>query len=833
MAAWRREVDALREDAEQFRGGERESRAPAVLAIERHLRRLEGEYLLSELANRQFLPGYGFPNGIVSFIPTTMEDLERRQAGRERGEEAPGKRLGYPSRQMEMAIREYAPGAEVVMDGRVYESSGVTLNWHLPPGADNAHEVQALRYVWRCRRCGVTGDAHSLPDRCPQCCGSVEARKYLEPAGFAVDIRNSPHNNVVSPRYIPVEPPWISCPTPEWTLLADPRTGRFRYTDSGHLFHGSRGAGGHGYAVCLRCGRAASEIGPASTNGPPDALRDGHSRLRGGKDPDGSSRCNGTGFAIQRELSLGGSRTTDVFELQLHDLDDGGTALSLGIALRIVFCRRLGIEEEEVGVAVRQGRTAGETVQQSIFLYDAATGGSGYVAALRDHIVPALRGSVQVLDCIKKCDAACHGCLLTYGTQYDSTLLNRHKARAFLTDERLAGLDLQERQQILGPESRALTRPMFRHLAEVAGESGVEEIRLWMGGDPGSWDVEDFPLYRDLLQWIHDSRLVRLIVAPEAWTGLSEGSRHSLASLVTAGRGRIEVHAAPVPTTDLASGVLVAVVGGRREHVRWAMSTEAAPAMNGTWGWPPEVEQSVYARIDDALPRIQSDAVAIDQLRPQPEGTTAILSIRKELDGRMEGFGSRFWSHVQMRCRPLKEQFEQGGPLAHVSYSDRYIATPWALLLLRELLLDLVRKERAGSRTALRVLTRKLRPALYPRRDGGSISDQYRDDAARQCFVTQAFDAGRGRLRWKGPLEFETGAAPHFRELRLEWASGVVWSIKLDQGVGYWRCRPSAAFPFDEEPHEQTRAANEIARRCRVVSHGSHPTYIYVASASA
>ena len=830
MQAWRREVDALRKDADQFRGGEQEARAPAVLAIERHLRRLEGEYLLSELANRQFLPGYGFPNGIVSFIPTTMEELKRRQAARERGEEALGKRLGYPSRQMEMAIREYAPGAEVVMDGRVYESGGVTLNWHLPPGVHNVHEVQALRHVWRCRQCGVTGDALSSPDQCPQCGGSLEARKYLEPAGFAVDIRHSPHNNVVSPRYIPVEPPWISCPTPEWTPLADPRIGRFRYTDSGHLFHGSRGAGGHGYAVCLRCGRAASETGSASTTGVPDALRDGHSRLRGGKEPDGSSRCNGTGFAIQRELSLGGSRTTDVFELQLAGLDDGGTALSIGIALRSAFCRRLGIEEEEVGVVARQGRTADNSIQQSIFLFDVATGGNGCVAALRDHVVPALRESVRVLDCIKKCDSACHGCLLTYGTQYDSTHLNRHKARAFLSDERLAGLDLQECYQLLGSDSRALTRPVSRHLSEVAREPGVEEIRLWVGGNPGSWDVEDFPLYRDLLRWAHDERLVRLIVAPEIWTGLSEGSRHSLAALVTAGRGRIEVHNATVPSTDLMSGTMVAAVGGRREHVRWAMSAEGGATMNSAWGQPPEGGQCVYARAQDALPPIQTQALAVDQLRPQPEGTVAILAIQNEFDGRIEGFGSRFWSHVQSHCRTLKEQFDHGGPLTHVSYSDRYISTPWALLLLREVFLDLVRKERADSRTALRLLTRELRRNQYPSRDGGLISDQWRDDAARETFTTLAIDSGRGRLHWKGTFEFETGSAPHFRELRLEWENGAVWSLKLDQGVGYWRCRPPAPFPFDKEPHEQTKAVNKIVKRCRVVPQGSHPTYIYIAS---
>ena len=94
MDAWRREVDALREDADQFRDEHSETRAPAVLAIERQLRRLENEYLLSELANRQFLPGYGFPTGVVSFIPTTIDELKRRQAAHEGREEALGKRLG-------------------------------------------------------------------------------------------------------------------------------------------------------------------------------------------------------------------------------------------------------------------------------------------------------------------------------------------------------------------------------------------------------------------------------------------------------------------------------------------------------------------------------------------------------------------------------------------------------------------------------------------------------------------------------------------------------------------------------------------------------------------
>ena len=95
----------------------------------------------------------------------------------------------------------------------------------------------------------------------------------------------------------------------------------------------------------------------------------------------------------------------------------------------------------------------------------------------------------------------------------------------------------------------------------------------------------------------------------------------------------------------------------------------------------------------------------------------------------------------------------------------------------------------------------------------------------------EAFGAARGRLRWKGALKLETGPAPHFRELRLDWTDGVAWTLKLDQGVGYWRCRPSADFPFDKKPPEQIQLFNRVTKRCRVASCGIHPTYIYVAKA--
>ena len=828
MDAWQREVDALRNEAEQFRD-DAQPPPPAILAIERQISRLMGEYLLSDLANAQFLPGYGFPTGVVSFVPTTIDDLKQRQRDRENREEALEKKLGYPSRQMQMAIREYAPGAEIVIDGRVYESGGVTLNWHIPPGVDSASEVQALRYVWRCRQCGVTGDTVSFPSQnCTQCEGVLEMVKYLEPAGFAVDLWHRPHNNVVSPTFIPVEPPWISCPTPDWTSFANPGIGRFRYTDAGHLFYGSRGTNGFGYAVCLRCGRAASETGPKSETEIPDAVQEGHRRLRGGKERDGTSVCSGTGFAIQRELMLGGSNTTDVFELQITGLQDAGTALSLGIALRRAFCRRIGIEEQEVGITTRPSRSADGTVLQSVFLFDSATGGNGYVAALRDHITASICESAKVLDCIKQCDTACHGCLLTFDTQYDSAKLDRHKARAFLTEERLAGLQLQPQHRLLGPDSRVLTRPLNLHLPEVVGQPTFEEIRIWFAGDPKMWDIESFPLYRHLLQWADEARILRICVAPQTWSGLKEGLRHSLASLVAAGHGRIEVHLVEAPKTGHGSGVVVAAAGARNGSVLWALTEDNAPAMNEAWGQPPEEVLCVYAAIQDKLPQILTSPLDIEKLRPRPKGTVAIIPVATELNGRIEGFGARFWTLMLTQCRQLDDEFELNGPLTRVSYSDRYVTSPLAILLLREILLDLVRQARVDDSTSLHLLTQNLRHNRRGTIDG-SIFDPFPNEMTRKDLFAAAMQRGRSKLRWMGPVNFHTGNAPHFRELRIEWGHARGWSLKLDQGVGYWRCRPSTAFPFGNSRQDQLLSLNGVARRCRAVARGSFPTFIYLA----
>ena len=837
LEQWRADVDALREDAERMRADDPDSRLPEVVAIERQLDRIEKEFLLRELVNCRFLPGYGFPTGVVAFVPLTIDDIRARKEESGQREESFGTKQGFPSREVSHAIREYAPGAEVVVDGRVYESSGVTLNWHTPAGAQDFAETQAIGRVWYCGQCGANGSGRTDPQFCPSCnadASHLSYRKFLEPAGFAVDISSHAHNNVVSPRYIPVEDPLISCPTPDWIAFGNSHIGRFRYTDMGHIFHGNRGISRHGYAICLRCGRAASEDGPPGVARVPSVFQTDHRRLRGGRDPEGRSRCDGSDhtFAIQRGITLGSSRTTGVFELQLHGVRSNGAAVSLGIALRRAFTQHLGIEEREVGVVARPGQAADGSRTQSIFLFDASSGGNGYVAALRDDAAASLRDARSVLKCVNDCDAACHGCLLNYSTQFSANELNRHEALACLSDELLDGLRLPPNRRYLGDGSRVLNRPLARHIAEVAGQPSAEEIYLYLGGDADSWDVPEFPLHDSALRWVVGGRRVHLVVDPQTWRGLSDGNRHVLASLVDATNDNLQAHVEAAPTAALSPARVLATISGPGLSISWAADTaEVDTSMCADWGRDSDGASIVFSTVAQPAPSISGPSVPVEDLRPTPQGTTTTLAISDELNGVASGFGLRFWQLVLEHCPGLIRKIASSGMIERVGYCDRYLKSPWTMLLLREVVAQLTSLDGAvDATTKLQVLTRELDMSHAYGRQPRLVEHEWHDEHLRQAFFRQVLDTGG--LRWPGPVSINANRqVPHFRELSLEWSDGTNWSMKFDQGFGYWWCGSRSGardFPF-QDSREQARRADDLMQVVTVTTNQPHPTYVYIA----
>jgi hypothetical protein len=183
------------------------------------------------------------------------------------------------------------------------------------------------------------------------------------------------------------------------------------------------------------------------------------------------------------------------------------------------------------------------------------------------------------------------------------------------------------------------------------------------------------------------------------------------------------------------------------------------------------------------------------------------LKITHELDGQSSGFGNNFWACIERQVPLLAERLNASIPLEKVRYTDRYVRSPFTLLLLHSLLGGLTRYSGGlHSSTDVTVLTAKLErlntdsPRL--------MYHDWRDGEDRRIVAEDWFKESHPVFSWH---EEETRLLPHARELELIWADGEQWSIRLDQGVGYWRIahhiRPE--FPFESETDRQVKAAPE------------------------
>ena len=826
---WRRELDALLDQQKIVATREGDSKPEQAVSIQ--LQRLRGEYLLGELANLGFLPGYGFPTDVVPFVTTTVEDLKRKSGNSER-EDNRSRRAGYPSRHLSIAIRDYAPGTDTVLDGRVYHSGGITLNWQIPAEAEAEPEIQNLRWVWRCRKCGHNGNRMTMPERCPHCGAggrnSFSYYRFIQPAGFAVDLRDKPHNDITLPQYIPVRNPLISLEGADWMPLPNPVLGRYRTTSQGSLFHYSDGLYGEGYALCLRCGRADSE----SEQGVLPSPLKNHKRLRGGRLNDREQLCPGNqeaSWAIQRQVRLGVVTYTEVFELQPSDLAgrpiDQTTAYTFAVALRRALCLHLGIEEAEVGVsAAQQRRDADDQTTYSLYLYDTATGGAGYVSQIAVRLPELLRQARQALECPRNCDAACQSCLLTHDTQHHREHLNRHAAIALLATDFLAALELPEELRAFGAHSQLEMEPLVLALNREGQALDATELRVYLGGAARDWEPLVWRLRDDLARWKQAGASVRLAAPAATLEALNASQRDELAAL-TAYTGA-ELYCIPDLNPAMTLNLpLILELGGTDRRVRWAAREPAALIPRPGWGGGENggpfvrvVEAKSLAPLPDTWRRL-----APADLRPAAPGLIA-LAITHELDGPSATFGERAWTLLERLSPDMAERLHTAAPLKSVRYTDRYLRSPLALLLLHSMLRGLARYSGGLTpMTEVRVETATLdRPGTeQPRR----MFHDWRDGNDRQRVVKQWFQENWPTFAWH---ETTSRALPHARELALTWSDGKRWLVRLDQGFGCWGTasgtRPE--FPFDNDVARQVgklRGANLIIEPLN----STYPTYWY------
>ncbi|GJE10075.1 DEAD/DEAH box helicase [Methylobacterium longum] len=773
-------------------------REAARKALGMQVKRMCGEYLLGELADSGVLPGHGFPSAVVPFVHKDDPDDEAVPQGDRDSDRF--RRRGYPTRNLDLAIRDYAPGAEVVVDGLVYGSAGVTLNWQRPAAAAKVAEVQSIKWFWQCTHCAAADTTRLFPERCAACGQALEGgdiRRFLQPAGFTVDPREKPHAEIEQVRFVEPEPERVVARGAAWKPFLTPARGRLRASHEGLVFYASSGEHGAGYAVCLECGRAEAHAHPIDPAARP--LRD-HRPLRFTKaDIDGYCPGNGRGFAVQTGLALGHDITTDVAEIQPAALASEGAAWALASGLREALTRRLGIETGEIGLSVvRHVSTLGGATH-SVYLYDRASGGAGFTPRLVEMFEELLHDVRVILDCRRPgCIGGCSACVLASDLHRQAEMLDRRTALDFVKAEleAIAGPSPEDRIT----EGAVLARDVADEIATQV-VAGGEAVILWPA-EPFDPATLVRPRLLSLLQRLREAgTALTLCASSDLLAQLDPAQRLALRDAAV--RHGLRLATGDAPRFPNSARAIAALSGGRI----WASRDDASARFGDGWGLGGDAPVVTFLGRFPACQPFDPDCLL-------PRQGTRFIEPGRRLDGPSRGLGERFLAL-------LKPELEAAGlwrpgQLTAMSYSDRYVRSPLVALLVARVTTRLSTALSGSQRRPFLLTTTPL-----SHNDGlpHRLSHDWRTETDRTVVLRQLFQAGGL------DLELKVGPCSHSRRLTLSYADGPDAVLVFDQGFGF--LKPQASAPrYDFQATAPMQAKNLNATDVSCSSDGA--SYIVV-----
>lgn len=386
------------------------------------------QFLVNQLSQRGLIPTYSFPVHSISLEVTTDGGRNRFQ----------GQSDIALSRDASMGISEYAPGAEVVANGRIWESAGLA---HYPKAF-----MPECWYV-ACPECYHVdiGDTHD--DIGPACsnCGSTEGRRkrlFVEPKGFVTSYNQNKGRDPSSSRR-------RVRPADEAKLIAAPKDDLFEDTGlpflstamlsakstsedqpRGSLFIANRGTHGEGYHRCPKCNYAVPV--KAGAHDKTSKKKEGKDKPKkfSHSDPMTGEFCPNdvlprisldfahrfeTDVRILRFINpLPEPESSEISPRRFHER----FARTLAEALKHAATAFLDLHPGELRAIYRLYGSTGNRVE--VVLYDGVPGGAGYCARIGGSGIsfPALLAKVRErLDCPANCDSGCRVCLCDYGNQ--------------------------------------------------------------------------------------------------------------------------------------------------------------------------------------------------------------------------------------------------------------------------------------------------------------------------------------------------------------------------------------------------------------------------------
>ncbi len=427
----------------------------------------EKKSLIDFLVRNNVLPKYGFPVDTVELKNSTPNYIK-------------GEDDIQLNRDLSMAIAEYAPGAEVIADGKLYKSRYIKKI----PGKNggSAWETSFYCICPNCKEPNLSTDpltktrGHSV--NCVSCGKPIPGvgwRVTLEPRmGFMTGDK---------PKEAPLRRPERDYKTDDYYVgdvqRKEIKKIRFNTVEGDIELESTANdslavVGQTAYHVCSLCGYADEN----------DFTEHHNSR--------GMICTNKNGN--NREYLLSHTFKTDVAKISFFTADalDKNRMYSVMFALLEGISKELGIERTDIKGTLHQVMWEGtQNPIYSIILYDGVAGGAGHVrrivtedgAVFKRIINAAIRVSESC-----KCDKSCYQCLRNYYNQKLHDVLDRHSATDFLKKWCIPftpATVVDETDEIeFGPETNDVS--LYASWSEYAEAYGVSE-------QISNWDNYDIP----------------------------------------------------------------------------------------------------------------------------------------------------------------------------------------------------------------------------------------------------------------------------------------------------------------------------------------------------
>ena len=388
--------------------------------------RAEGENLLDRLLYKGVLPRYAFPTDVATFYV-----FEKDQSSNYRT------KFQYtPSQGLTAALSQYAPGKDIWIDGKLWQSGAV----YSPINGELFKTWKNRRLYFECSECehAITEPNDKNKENatimdCPACNTKNSfgpGKRWLRPPGFA-------HPIYIDPKTSPEDQPAVSYATraklttptvdaAEWVQINN----RIKlYSSWERLLVTNRGPKNRGYNYCIKCGT----IEPTENN--ESKFKKAHKKPFPAANYE-SSVCKEE--QIARGIVLGTDFPSDILLISLSidepiNLKPGLTYTKIALrtvceALSIAATKILDLESGEVQAefrpALSEGGNSGQKIE--IYLYDTLPGGAGFSPKIGEQKIAVFREALKILKyCPDDCDRSCYRCIRSYKNKFEHNFLNR------------------------------------------------------------------------------------------------------------------------------------------------------------------------------------------------------------------------------------------------------------------------------------------------------------------------------------------------------------------------------------------------------------------------